>query len=182
MAAFISLVAALLIHILSYRSAENVYGVTPTVTSCSSCPHNSNHCTTVSEYAKEAILYFTSNITMVFLPGHHALGMNIRVANVTRLTMRGHSSLANTATVVCNESVGFSFTNMVDFNVYSLAFISYNRSSDHGSHPASNSALLLQSTQHARLVNYCFHNNLGTAFAVYSTSILRGIKDWVQGF
>ena len=142
MAAFISLVAALLIHILSYCSAENVYGVTPTVTSCSSCPHNSNHCTTVSEYAKEAILYFTSNITMVFLPGYYALGMNIRVANVTRLTMRGHSSLANTATVVRNESVGFSFTNMVDFNIYSLAFISYNRSWDHGSHPASNSALL----------------------------------------
>ena len=64
---FTVLVAALLINTLSYCSAENVYCITPTATSCSSCPRN-NHCATLSEYAQEAEMYFTSNTTMVFLP------------------------------------------------------------------------------------------------------------------
>ena len=59
---FIVLVTVLLINILSYCSAENVYCVTPIATSCSSCPHNT-HCATLSEYAQEAELYFTSKTT-----------------------------------------------------------------------------------------------------------------------
>ena len=177
---FIVLVTALLINTLSYCSAENVYCVTPTATSCSSCPHNT-HCATLSEYAQEAELYFTSNTSMVFLPGDHVLDVNITVANVTRLTMRGESSSDNIATVVRNGPVGFSFTNMVDFNTYSLAFTSYNRSWSYGSHPASNSALLLRSTQNAKLVNCSFHDNIGTALAVHNTNItLTGNSEFVH--
>ena len=167
---FSALMAALLISTLSYCSAENVYCVTPTTTSCSSCPH-SIHCATLSEYAEEAELYFASNTTMVFLPGDHVLNMNITVANVTSLTIRGESSSDNVATIVRNGSVGFSFTNMVDFNIYSLAFTSYNRTWSYSSHPASNSALFLKSTPSANLVNCSFHNNLGTALKVCNTSI-----------
>ena len=174
------LVAVLLINTLSSCSAENVYCVTPTATSCSSCPHN-NHCATLSEYAQEDELYFTSNTTMLFLPGDHVLDVNITVANVSRLTMRGESSSDNIATVVPNGSVGFSFTNMVDLNIYSLAFTSYNRSWSYGSHPASNSALLLQSTQNAELVNCSFHDNIGTALTVHNTNItLIGNNEFVH--
>ena len=165
------LVAALLINILSYCSAENVYCVTPTPASCSSCPHNSTQCITLSEYAQEAKVYFTSNTTMLFLAGDHVLDRNITVANVARLIMHGESSSDNIPTIVRNGSVGFNFTNMVDFNIYSLAFTSYNRSWSYGSHPASNSGLLLGSTQNAKLVNCSFHDNLGTALAVSNTSI-----------
>ena len=134
----IVIVAALLINTLSYCSAENVYCVTPiaTATSCSSCPHNTN-CTTLSEYAQNDEMYFTSNTTMLFLEGHHVLDRTITVANVTSLTMRGDSSSGNITTIVRNGSVGFSFTNMVDFNIYSLAFTSCNMSWSYGSHLAS---------------------------------------------
>ena len=167
-ASFIVLVTALLISTLSYCSAKNVYCVTPA--SCSSCPHNSTHNATLSEYAQEAETYFTSDTTMVFLAGDHVLDMNITVANVARLTMRGESSPSNIAKIVRNGSVGFSFTNMVDFSIYFLAFTS-NRSWSYGSHPASNSALLLNSTQNAKLVNCSFHDTLGTALTVYNTNI-----------
>ena len=170
-ASFIVLVTALLISTLSYCSAESVYCVTPTATSCSSCPHNSIHCATLSVYAQEAEMYFTPDTTMVFLPGDHVLDRNITVANVTRLTMRGESSSGNIATVVRNGSVGFSFTNMVDINIYSLAFTSYNGSWSYGSRPASNSALFLQSIPNAKLVNCSFHDNIGTALAVNNTSV-----------
>lgn len=97
---FMALVAVLLINTLSYYSAENVYCVTPTDTSCSSCPPNSANCSTLSKYAQEAKLYFTSNTTMVFMPGDHVLDINISVANITRLTMSGNSSSEIIATVV----------------------------------------------------------------------------------
>ena len=113
---------ALLVNTLSYCSAENVYCVIPATTSCSSCPHNSTHCATLSEYAQEAERYFTSNTTMVFLPGDHALDTNITVVNVTRMTMRGESSSGNIPTIVCNWVVGLSFTSMVEFKMHSLAF------------------------------------------------------------
>ena len=164
---FTVLVAALLINTLSYCSADSVYCVTPTATSCSSCPHN-NHCATLSEYAQETELYFTSNTTMVFLPGDHTLDRSVTVVNVARLTMWASN---NMATIVRNGSVGFSFTNMVDFNIYFLAFTSYNRSWSYGSHPASNSALFFQSIQNAELVNCSFHYNIGTALAVNNASV-----------
>ena len=165
---FVVTVAALLINILSNCSAESMYCITPTATSCSSCPHN---CATLSEYAQEAELYFTSNTTMVFLPGDHLLDRNITVANVSRLIMHGEFSSDNIATIARNGSIGFSFTNMVEVNIYSLAFTSYKRSLRYGSHPASNSALLLRSTQNAELVNCSFHDNIGITLAVKNTSV-----------
>ena len=105
---------------------------------------------------------------MVFLPGDHVLDTNITVVNVTRLTMHGESSSDNMATVVPNGSVGFSFTNMVDFNIHSLAFTSYNR---FWSHPASNPALIIQFSLYATLVNCSFHDNIGIALAIYNTNI-----------
>ena len=124
----IVLVTVLFINALSYCSTENVYCVTPTATSCSSCPQNSTHCTTLSEYAQEAELYFTSNTTMVFLPVDHVLDADITIANIARLTMRGESSSGNDRpTVVCSGPVGLKFTNIMNFKVQFLAFISCSR-------------------------------------------------------
>ena len=84
--------------------------------------------------------------------------------------MHGGSSSGNIATFVRNGSVGFSFTNMVDFNIHSLAFTSYNRSWSYGSHPVSNSrsAVLFQSSLYTKLVNCFLHDNFGTALTVHN--------------
>ena len=124
----IILVAALLICTLSYCSAGKVYCVTPNATSCPSCPHSTN-CTTLSKYAQDTELCFTSNTTMLFLPGHHALNTNITVTNVARLNMEGDTSSGNIAEIVCHGLVGLSFTNMVELKIYSLKFKACSRSS-----------------------------------------------------
>ena len=170
-APFVVLVAALLLSTLSCCSAENVYCVLPTLpanTSCSSCPHYATHCATLSEYAQEAELYFTSNTTMVFLPGDHTLSMNITAASISRLTMCGESSSGYVARVVCNGSVGLSFTTMVDFKIHSLTFASCGRSFGN---PKFKATLLLESIENAELVNCSFHDNFGTALIVYDTNI-----------
>ena len=201
---FIVIVGALLINTLSYCSAENVYCVTPTSTSCSSCPHNSTNCTTLSEYAQAAELYFTSNTTMVFLPGDHVLDADITVANVTSLTMSGESSSGNDrATVVCSGQVGLKFTNIMNFKLQSLAFISCSRTytisldvlnffltSGFSNQSALTSlagidtkcALLLQSTQYAELVNCSFHDNIGTALVVINSSITAENNDFTHNY
>ena len=177
----IVLVAALLINTLSC-SAENVYCVTSTATSCSSCPQNSTLCATLSKYAQESELYFTSNATMVFLPGHHALHTNITVTNTARLTMQGQSLSGNVATVVCHGSVGLSFTNMVEFKIYSLHFTACSRSFG-GPLPSRDYALLLQSTQHAALVNCSFHDNIGNALLVKNTNVtLAGNSEFIHNY
>ena len=176
------LVAALLINMLSYCSAENVYCVTPTATSCS-CSH-SNHCATLSEYAQKTELYFTSNTTMVFLPGNHTLDRNITVANVTRLTMCGESSSGNRATVVCSGSVGLSFTSIVDFKIDFLTFAScsrkYNGTLSDFHLTVVYGAILLQSSQCAELVNCSFSDNNGTALVVINADITLSGNTFTQ--
>ena len=176
----IILVAALLLSTLSYCSAGKVYCVTSTAISCSSCPHNSNHCDTLSKYAQDTELYFNPNTTMVFLPGYHDLHTNITVTNIARLTMQGESSSGNIATIVCHGSVGLSFTNMVEFKIYSLQFTACSRS--FGSRPPNRYyALLLQSTQYATLVNCFFYNNIGNALVVRNTSVtLAGNSEFIH--
>ena len=180
---FNALVAALLMNTLSCCSAENVYCVTPTATSCSSCPHNSTNCSRFSEYAQEAGLYFTSNTTMVFLPGDHTLDTNITVANVTRLTMCGECSSGNRATVICSGPVGLSFTSMVEFKIDSLAFTSCSRKYAVNHLATIQVVLYLQSTQDAELVNSSFHDNLGTALRVDKTNItLAGNTEFTRNY
>ena len=100
----------------------------------------------LSEYAKEVELYFTSDITMEFLPGDHVLDTSITVANIARLTMHGGG---NRATIVCSQSVGLSFTGMAAFKIHSLTYAFCSR--NYGILPVKNYALLLQSTQYAEL-------------------------------
>ena len=79
---FTAFIAALFISILPYCSAESVYCVTPTASSCSSCPHNSTHCATLSEYAQEAKFYFCncdiSVKSMVTWQEHHS-GVGVKI-------------------------------------------------------------------------------------------------------
>ena len=151
------LITALFISTLSYCSAEKVYCVTPTVTSCSSCPHNLANCTTLSEYAQEAELYLTSSATMVFLPGGHVLNMNITVANVTSmesLPQATEQQLFAVSQLVSASQAWWSWK-----IIYSLDFTSCSRLLRYaitvpGFPLASVSVVLdLQSTQHTELVN-----------------------------
>ena len=107
---------------------------------------------------------------MVFLPGDHVLDTNLTVANISSLAMHGESSSGSAATVICNASVGFNFTGVLNFRISSLAFTSCGRSSL-ALTGACNYAMLLESIDYAELVNCSFHDNLGTALAAYNTNV-----------
>ena len=52
----------------------------------------------------------------------HVLDADITVTNVARFNMHGKSSSDSVATIVCSELLGLSFTRMVEFKIFSLAF------------------------------------------------------------
>ena len=118
---------------------------------------------------------------MVFLPGDHALDMNITVANVARLTMHGESPSGSTATIVCSGSVGLSFTSMVELKMDSLAFTSCTRRYatilPGSSLGIIQVAMLLHSTQSAELVSCSFHDNNGIALVVNNTNITLAARN-----
>ena len=134
------------------------------------CLIHAIHCATLSEYAQQAKSYFTSNTTIVFLSGDHTLDMNITVTNISRMTMYGETS-GYVVTVVCSWPVGLSFTSMIGFKIHSLGFTSCGRNFDIPKYKASKYTLLLDAIEYAELINCSFHDNLGTALAVYHASI-----------
>ena len=125
----IVIMTALLTSALSHPSTENVYCVTLTATSCSSCPHNSTNCTTLSEYAQEAELYFTSDTTMVFLPGNHTLDTNITVVSVSQADHARRVFLGRQCTNSCLQWVSWLQLHKYGghYKYTSLAFTSCSR-------------------------------------------------------
>ncbi len=101
----------------------STYYVRPT--SESPCHHED--CLTLSEYASETSRYFNSdNLTLVFLPGEHALNTSIDFQMFDSLTLLGDlSSIPNiTSKIVCNETTALTLMNISKVEIKALAFVS----------------------------------------------------------
>ncbi len=106
---------------LPLASTQTTYYVRPT--SESPCHHEDG--LTLSEYASETSRYFNSdNLTLVFLPGEHALNTSIDFQLYDSLTLLGDlSSLPNiTSKIVCNETSAFTLMNISEVEIKALAF------------------------------------------------------------
>ena len=111
--------------------AQNIYYIKPTAdTPCPGEP-----CHTLSQYGEQR---FSSNATLVFLPGDHTLNFTISVSNSwddsqpdhyynpTSLTLLGSpSSLPDISSrIVCTWPAGFIFSGITELHITALAFIS----------------------------------------------------------
>ena len=111
----------LMVTVLPFSTGQYTYYVKPTPDT----PCHEDPCHTLSEYASEAERYFTSNTTMVFLPGEHALQENVNVRDVGRLAFIGHSSSspADVSRIICTDA-SLTFTNTIMLEVTNLGFLS----------------------------------------------------------
>ena len=109
----------LLVTALPPSTAQNTYYVKPTPDT----PCHEDPCHTLSEYVSESEEYFTSNTTMVFLPGEHVLQQNTTVTNVGRLALLGSSSSspANVSRIICTDAK-LDFTNIGILEITDLDF------------------------------------------------------------
>ena len=109
----------LLVTALPFCTAQTTYYVKPTPdTPCLRDP-----CHTLSEYVSESEQYFTSNTTMVFLPGDHTLQDDITVRNIGRLVFIGNPSFSSTevSRIICTDAT-FTFENILMLEITDLGF------------------------------------------------------------
>ena len=81
------------------------------------CP--AEPCLTLSEYAQGIDHFFTSNTTLVFLPGDHSLDRDVVIANVTRIAVLGDpTSLPEiTSRVTCISPAALVFQNISELHL-----------------------------------------------------------------
>ena len=140
---------------------QNTYFVKPTPdTPCPSEP-----CFTLSEYAQGAGPPFTSNITMLFLPGDHRLYNDIEISNITSFTMVGDSAtlLDITRNIVCTSPAAFIFQNISYLKIHALE-LSYCGS-------ATLAAVQLSAIPKFELSNSAFYNSRNTSIKVTGSSL-----------
>ena len=109
--------AFILLHLataLPFCITQSTYYVKPTPDT----PCHEDPCHTLSEFVNESL---TSNTTMVFLPGEHALQENVTVRNLVGFVLQ-HSSSSSTQ-IVCNNNT-FTFDNLSSIEITGLSFIS----------------------------------------------------------
>ena len=129
---------------------QSTYYVKPTPdTPCPSEP-----CLTLSEYTQGAGPLFTSNTTMVFLPGDHQLYNDMGITNITTFTMVGDSATL-TSNIVCTGPAAFIFQNISYLKIHALE-LGYCGS-------ATLAAMQLSAIPQFELSNSAFYNSRNTS-------------------
>ena len=144
-------------------STENTYYITPTPET--PCPRDPCH--TLSQYAEQDFKNFSSNTTLVFLPGDHTLNHTISFGLTAGLSDRRNTSHHHypyhsltllgdpssppelTSRIVCIQSAGFAFSDITELHITALAFISCG----HGP------AVSIWSVLNSSIINCTFQNN-----------------------
>ena len=145
-------------------STQNTYYIKPTAdTPCPGEP-----CHTLSQYGEQYFKNFSTNTTLVFLPGDHTLNFTISVGTVSNswddsqpdhyyppssLTLLGSpSSLPEmTSRIVCTWPAGFRFSGITELHITALAFISCGHN--------DSAAINILSVWNTGISNCTFQNN-----------------------
>ena len=102
-------------------SAETYY-VNPS-SSNTTCPEEGVPCYTLSQYASKPNDYFASNTSLILLPGNHSLDLELRINNITFLSVSVANETSLTDTMVTCSSAGkFWFGSVEDVHVRDLVF------------------------------------------------------------
>ena len=123
MASFGWLTIPLTILLANYSSLStgSVLYVTPTQNE--RCP--GEPCLTFSEYVNKSEQYFTSDTTFLFLSGNHLLNEQLRIVNISNITLRGETSSGDelVAQIDCAPFVNLTFINTTSIKIASLCFV-----------------------------------------------------------
>ena len=168
---------AVLLSLSSLTLGETLH-VRPTSANTSCSTHL---CYTLSEYTQDSGQYFNeSNLTLQFLPGNHALNVNLTIASIHQLELLGNSSAVVPTRVVCSFNVGFNFSDISRVKVDGLAFVYCARSGvaqvSHPNHLVTTYyGLYLQSVRIAEIIGCTFQDSYGSALGIVDTHVvLRG--------
>ena len=119
------------------------------------CPNQLEICYTLSEYVQLMDQLFTTNTTLVFLPGNHTLENGILISNISSLTLIGSNpTIQETTTIICARPASFSFQEINELYITAIAFESCG--------DGSNAAVNLESIYFAEISTSTFQNSENT--------------------
>ena len=75
-----------IIAIVCITASAETYYVNPS-SSNTTCPEEGVPCYTLSQYASKPNDYFASNTSLILLPGNHSLDSELRINNITFLSV-----------------------------------------------------------------------------------------------
>ncbi len=109
-------------------SAQNVSYVKPNESSTHDCPHG-QPCLTLYQYSQQAMIYFTTGATFLFLSGNHSLQTTLELRNISNITLRGIDDEHSAKIMYANEG-NIKFVNVINLNIVGLTFTNYSYSDD----------------------------------------------------
>ena len=171
----LALTVALLV--LPSLNCMEIYYIRPSANT--TCP--THPCYTLSVYAEHNHSHFKTR-TLQFLPGDHALDLNITTQNIQQLEIIGSSSAGIPTRVVCSSNVGFAFRDISNVKVNGLAFVSCARIFRNFNHDPSlrvnyisHYSLYLESVVMTEITDCTFQDSYGSALVVVGGHVvLRG--------
>ena len=111
-----------IIAIVCITASAETYYVKPT-SSNTTCPEEGVPCFTFSHYASKPNGYFASNTSLILLPGNHSLDSELRINNITFLSVSVANETSPTDTMVtCSPAGKFWFGSVEDVHVRDLVF------------------------------------------------------------
>ena len=148
------------------------------------CP--ADPCLTLSEYAQQTHHWLTSNTTLLFLPGDHALSVNFTVENVSDFGVYAQQTSSADARIVCQGLVGITFRYISRMTVHGLAFNSCGKGAVGHDYYTGDTYLTTYGVsvylgQEIRILNCLFQDSIGTALGVfYSSLVLKGSNSFTN--
>lgn len=80
-------------------------------------------CLTLFQFATYTEDYLEPNMSLIFLPGYHSLGVRLSIHAVSKLSMHSNSTLLPSPTIFCQEQEGVIFSSIDDVYIGHLKFI-----------------------------------------------------------
>lgn len=132
-----------------------------TTSSDISCP--GQPCLTLEDYLQNQSIYFSYNLAMKFLPGDHRMSTGAEISNLVCFSLLGMN-----ATILCNSTGYFAFTNVLYVEILGLQFTSC------GSNEMLDAVISVRNAINLTLFNIALSKLSSPGLYVHSVQLLKG--------
>lgn len=156
--------------IVIFLCSHSVSGIqTGYVTASSSISCPGQPCLTLEDYLQNQSAYFSHDLIMKFLPGDHQMSANAEIMNLIWFSLLGTD-----ATILCNTTGYFAFTNVLNVEILGLQFISC------GSDKMLGGVISVRNAINLTLFDIAFSKLTSHGLYVHSVQLLKGERITVQ--
>lgn len=152
----------LLLAIVWNTSAQSIHYVKPVDYSSNRCLSMNRSCLTIDQYTQQAMRYFTTGSTFVFLAGNHELHASINLKSISEVTFQKEETIEH-CNIICKNEVTILCMNVSGLLIDGLRFQLHSKDINQ-----SSSALKLYNSDETKL------SHLGSRELTKNTAYFTG--------